>query len=322
MKVRKSVGGLVLGLVVVASAAAPAVVDAQGPEGRWPLQPRSGIGRVVAPFLEGWYPNDDGSISYSFGYLNLNEETIEIPIGEGNLIEPAEYNGFQPTVFLPGRHRGMFAVTVPAAMREADVWWTITNPNGEVTRVPGRTKWSAYMLDWLPRPHGTVPPEVTFDGGQGPNGLGPARGVPGVIARSAVTTTAGTPTTLSVNVRDISVRDMSDPRFREPTSLRVIWSKYQGPAGAAVEFTRHESTPVPPEGRGGRGGGGGGGGDAAGGPETIMVPEGQGTVRVVATFAQPGEYIINAQVDNWRSPDSSSGDQCCWSNGYVRVTVR
>jgi hypothetical protein len=110
----------------------------------------------------------------------------------------------------------------------------------------------------------------------------------------------------------------------------VVWSKYQGPAGAAVEFTRHESTPVPPEGRGGRGGAGGGGGGGGGGgdgapaagPETIMVPEGEGTVRVVATFAQPGEYIINAQVDNWRSPDSSSGDQCCWSNGYVRVTVR
>ena len=29
-----------------------------------------------------------------------------------------------------------------------------------------------------------------------------------------------------------------------------------------------------------------------------------------------------AQVDNWSAPDSGSGDQCCWTNGYVRVTVR
>jgi hypothetical protein len=53
-----------------------------------------------------------------------------------------------------------------------------------------------------------------------------------------------------------------------------------------------------------------------------MVPSGEGTARVVATFSEPGEYMLHAQVDNWRSPDSSSGDQCCWTNGYVRVTVR
>ncbi|MGE3708016.1 MAG: hypothetical protein AB7I13_22290, partial [Vicinamibacterales bacterium] len=212
---------------------------------------------------------------------------------------------------------GMFAVTVPASMRESGVWWTITNPDGEVTRVPGRTKWSAYMLDWNPRPHGTVPPEMSFDGGQTGNGLGPARGVPGIIARSTVTTTVGTPTTLSVNARDISVRDMTDPRFREPTSVRVVFTKYQGPVGANVEFTRHESTPAPPA----SGGRGGGGGDGASGPNQVML-SGGGIARVVATFSQPGEYIINAQSDNWRSPDSSSGDQCCWSNAYVRVTVR
>jgi len=315
--IRNNVGGLALGLLLGAALAAPATVDAQGPEGRWPLQPRSGVGRVVAPFLEGWYPNDDGTVSYSFGYLNLNDSTVEIPVGEGNRIEPAEFNGFQPTVFLPGRHRGMFTVTVPASMRESDVWWTITNPDGEVTRVPGRTKWSAYMLDWNPRPHGTVPPEMSFDGGQTANGLGPMRGVPGIIARSTVTTTVGTPTTLSVNARDISVRDMTDPRFREPTSVRVVFTKYQGPVGANVEFTRHESTPAPPA----TGGRGGGGGDGASSPNQVML-SGGGTARVVATFSQPGEYIINAQSDNWRSPDSSSGDQCCWSNAYVRVTVR
>jgi hypothetical protein len=53
-----------------------------------------------------------------------------------------------------------------------------------------------------------------------------------------------------------------------------------------------------------------------------MVDAGQGTARVMATFSAPGEYLINAQADNWRVPDSSSGDQCCWTNGYIRVTVR
>ena len=325
MKVRKNVGGVALGLLLCGAMAAPAALEAQGPEGRWPLQPRSGIGRIVAPFLEGWYVNPDQTISYSFGYLNLNDSTVEIPLGERNLIEPAQFHGMQPTVFLEGRHRGMFAVTVPASMREDDVWWTITNPNGEVTRVPGRTLWSAYMLDWNPRPHGTVPPVVAFEGGQralGATGTGPV----GMMAQRTITTTVGAPTTLSINVREVSVRDQTDARFREPASLRVVWTKYQGPVGSTVEFTRHESTPVPEPPAGRRGGGGGGGGDGGfggrSGPETILVPSGEGTVRVVATFSAPGDYLIHAQVDNWRVPDSSSGDQCCWTNGYVRVTVR
>jgi hypothetical protein len=327
-KVRKNVGGVALGLLLGSAVAAPAALEAQGPEGRWPLQPSSGYGRVVAPFLEGWYVNPDETISYSFGYLNMNDSTVEIPIGEANLIEPAQFNGMQPTVFLTGRHRGMFAVTVPASMRDDDIWWTITNPNGEVTKVPGRTSWSAYMLDWIPRPHGTVPPVVTFEGGQAALGA-EGRGPIGVLAERMITTTVGAPTTLSITVEEVSERDATDPRFREPTSLRVVWTKYQGPVGSQVEFTRHESTPVPEVAEGGRGDGGGGGGGGGGGrggaatgPETIMVPAGEGTVRVVATFAAPGEYLINAQVDNWRVPDSSSGDQCCWTNGYVRVTVQ
>ncbi|MEQ1855085.1 MAG: hypothetical protein ABL963_01380 [Longimicrobiales bacterium] len=359
--------GVALGLLLSGASLAPAQVEAQGPEGRWPLQPVSEIGRVVAPFLEGWYSNPDGTFSYSFGYLNLNGDTIQIPRGEQNKIEPAQFDGLQPTVFLPGRHRGMFTVTVPAAMREDDVWWTITNPNGEVTRVPGRTMWSAYMLDHGPRPHGTVPPTVTFEGTPG-QGYGPQ----GIVSQRALTGTVGTPVEVVVNVRDTSVRDRTDARFRDPIALRVIWTKHQGPTEGNVEFTRHPSTPVPvpPAGRGGRGsaaaadsiaaaagtggaavparpaagqagataaaagaqaapaGGGGGGGGGGGrggapaGPHEIMVPSGEGTVRVLATFSAPGEYMLNAQVDNWRVPDSSSGDQCCWTNGYVRVTIR
>lgn len=324
-KVRKNVGAAAVGLLLCSALALPPVLDAQAPpgqgvaDGRWPLQPRSGVSRVVAPFLEGWFPNPDGTFSYSFGYLNMNDSTVEIPLGEGNMIEPAEFHGMQPTVFLPGRHRGMFAVTVPAAMEDDDVWWTITNPNGEVTKVPGRTMWSAYMLDWNPRPHGTVTPVVTFEGGQSALGY-EGRGPLGVMAEQTITTSVGAPTTLSINVEEVSERDPTDPRFREPTSVRVVWTPYQAPVGAEVEFSRHESTPLPEETEGGRAGGGRG--QRAPGPEEVMVTSGQGTARVVATFSEPGEYLLHAQVDNWRVPDSSSGDQCCWTNGYQRVIVR
>jgi hypothetical protein len=331
MKARMTPAGLALGLLIGGSLLAATPLVAQGPEGRWPLQPTSEIGRVVAPFLEGWYTNPDGTFTYSFGYLNLNGDTVEIALGERNVVEPAEFDGGQPTVFFPGRHRGMFTVTVPAAMRDGDVWWTLTNDNGEVTRVPGRTMWSAYMLDHGPRPHGSVPPTVTFEGTPG-EGLGPK----GITSQRVVTGTVGQPVELAVNVHDRSVRDRSDARFREDVAVRVTFTKFQGPEGR-VEFTRHPSTPVPepPAGRGrgrgaaadstaaaGRAGGAGGRGNAQPGPHEVMVASGQGTARVMATFSAPGEYVINAQADNWRVPDSSSGDQCCWTNGYVRVTIR
>jgi len=319
MKVRTTVSAAALGLLL-SSASAPVAVQAQGPEGRWPLQPTTGVGRIIGPFMEGWYENPDGTYSISFGYLNLNDDVVEIPIGENNNIEPAEFNGMQPTYFEPGHQRGVFAVTLPASEKDIDVWWTIHNANGEVTKVPGRTSASAYQLDWNPRPHGTVPPRVSFEGQSG-EGYGP----PGIMADRVINTRVGQRVVLSVNGRDISQRDHSDPRFRETPAIRATWVKHQGPVGGEVTYERHESNPLPPEESGaadddpdapptrGRGG--------PPPPEQITLTEGHGTASVYATFSAPGDYVMRVQVDQFNVPDSSSGDQCCWSNGYVKVHV-
>jgi hypothetical protein len=267
--------------------------------------------------MEGWYGNEDGSFSISFGYLNLNRDTIYIPVGEDNFLEPARFNGMQPTVFVPGHQRGSFTAEVPASMEGTDVWWTIRKPNGDVTRVPGRTNAVAYQLDWFPRPHGSVPPRVSFDG-QSDEGRGP----PGLMSERRETVSVGDPLTLSINARDISERDADDYRF-DDLGIRVVWSQHQGPG--PVTFTRHESNPLPeieddeddddPA-------------SAAArrrrnppGPQTVPLDGGQGTARVIATFSASGEYIMRARVDNFSAADSGDGDQCCWTNGYVRVTV-
>ncbi|MEE3184472.1 MAG: hypothetical protein VX310_01730, partial [Gemmatimonadota bacterium] len=239
--------------------------------------------------------------------------------------------------------RGLFAVTLPADMEETDVWWTIRKPNGDVSRVPGRIGAVAYQLDWFARPHGSMHPLVSFDG---QNGDG--RGPPGLMADRVETASVGSPVALSVNGRDPSERDQDDFRFRNATPVNVTWSQLQGPG--RVEFTRHESNPLPEPraGRGGRGGGGGGGATpdsaaiaaaiAAGGagaaaaarsggrgraspPQNIRLTEGYGTGSVYATFSAPGEYLMRARVDNFNSADSSGGDQCCWTNAFIRVTV-
>jgi hypothetical protein len=130
----------------------------------------------------------------------------------------------------------------------------------------------------------------------------------------------GSPLTLSVNATDPSERDQDDTRMVN-VPVRVVWSQLQGPG--PVEYTRHESNPEvvededddspaarfrrrlgPP------------------GPEVISLTDGRVTANVIVTFSAPGEYLMLAQVDNWGAPDSGTQDQCCWTNAYVRVTVR
>jgi hypothetical protein len=268
--------------------------------------------------MEGWYANEDGTFSISFGYLNANEDTLEIPLGPDNFIEPAQFDGMQPTTFSPGHQRGLFTVNLPAAMRDTDVWWTLRKENGEVTRVPGRIGAVAYQLDWYPRPHGTLPPLVSFDS-QSEEGRGP----PGIVAERTQTVSVGSPLTLSINARDISERDPDDYRNFEGIPLRVVWFKLQGPG--RVEYTRHESNPLPEvedeEIDAAGGGADDDDDDDVPEPEVIQLPEGNGVARVIVTFSEPGEYLMLARVDNWSATDSSSGSQCCWTNGYVRINV-
>ena len=317
MQARVTVSGVALALLLWGPLGTlEAQVTGPGPDGRWPLQPASPGNRHLAPFLEGWYENEDGSFSLSFGYNNLNEDTLYIPVGENNFLEPAQFNGMQPTVFFPGKQRGVFTAELPAAMQDTDVWWTIIKANGDVAKVPGRVSSNAYQLDWYPRPHGSLPPMVSFDS-QGGEGRGP----PGLLAERTLTTSVGVPLTLSINARDISERDRSDFRFVDDLPIRVTWSQLQGPG--RVEYTRHESNPMPePEEDEDAGGGGGPGRDDAPRPQVISLTSGNGTAQVIATFGEPGEYLMRAMVDNFTAADSSSGDQCCWTNGYLRVSVR
>jgi hypothetical protein len=283
-------------------------------ERRFPLQPAAPEDRPVVPFMEGWYDNGDGSVTISFGYFNLNHDSIvEIPLGEANRIEPGPYQGLQPTVFFPGRNHGAFGITVPADMRGQDVWWSLINADGDTAKVPGRSDTEAYQLDRNPRPHGSLPPRIWFE-----DETRPATDPSGVVAEQPLTTAVGQPVTLEAHVTDVSERDPEDPRIRVGVPVHVTWVRHQGPA--EVTYARHESTP---EDQSGEGAGGLGVQmvPLPPGPNQILLPEGQGTVRVNATFSEPGDYVMRIRADNFGAPDSNPLDQCCWSNGYVRVHV-
>lgn len=91
-------------------------------------------GQNVAPAFEGWVPNEDGTFSLLFGYMNRNWlEEPDLPIGEHNSFSPGPADRGQPTHFLPRRNRFVFEVRVPADWGDRELVWTLTR-NGVTER--------------------------------------------------------------------------------------------------------------------------------------------------------------------------------------------
>jgi hypothetical protein len=280
-------------LVVILAFAALIGSAAFAAQNQRPLAPLPTGGLRIAPFFDGWYANPDGSITFSFGYSNLNQEEIEIPLGPDNFIEPKQYDGHQPTTFVPGspggdgrgRERGVFTVTVPAGFQD-NVVWTL-NVRGQTNKVPANAKSGAYQLRW-PMAMGSLPPTLRFKQ-DGPAGRGPT-GIQADPAKISV----GMPLPVSVWIADDSTREeepiVVKQRQGRP-SMNVVWFKHSGPGPVAFSSAKES------------------------------IPQLSGTAATSATFKTPGEYVIRVRADNFGRVDTSPGNQCCWTNGYVKVTV-
>ena len=93
--------------------------------------PRRGAGDSVTGAFEGWYYNPDGSRSFLVGYYNRNsQQTLDIPIGPNNHIDPGGPDMGQPTHFLPGRQWGMFTVNAPKDFKPTDCYTGRSSPTG------------------------------------------------------------------------------------------------------------------------------------------------------------------------------------------------
>jgi len=259
----------------------------------YPLATLHKTGDLVAPFFDGWFDNGDGTVTYAFGFLNRNtEEVVDIPLGENNHIEPAEYDGVQPTHFPVYNRRGLtgkrerqaFGVTVP---RGTEVVWTLTHA-GRSYSIPGRATSTAYDMGTFDQvaAFGSLHPLIRF-GDQAPVAVGP-EGVTAAPVRARV----GQPVTLSAFVTDAGERYGLAEREFYP--VHATWILHQGPEGARVAFSPEVNT-----------------------AET----EGWSSVTTQATFPTAGEYVIRLRVDNFGAPDSRFDNQCCWSNAFVPVVV-
>ena len=247
-------------------------------------------GQPVIPLFDGWYSNPDGSHGLCFGYFNLNfEEVLDIPLGPDNFIEPARYDGNQPTHFMPvpssvdglaRRYYCVLNVTLPPGSESERVVWTL-RWDDETYSVPGHITAEDYAIEEPDQPgRSSVSPLVRFLEPAGPEG----RGRDGDLVAGPFTTGVGDPLSIEVSV--------SEPMTENPNlgfeQVTVLWSKHQGP------------------------------GDVAFSP-TNQMPVSDGVeATTTATFSEPGDYMLRLQAYEGRQP---WGSQCCWTNAFVRVTV-
>lgn len=248
-----------------------------------PLEPQREAGQSVTPAFEGWFRNADGSFTLLVGYFNRNlKQTVDIPIGPDNRIEPDGPDYGQPTHFLPRRHHGVFTIRVPADFGDRKLTWTIA-ANGRPVSIPlGLTK--DYQVEpFRDAAQGNTPPVLRF----APDGP-PLQGPPAGFA-AALSAAASQPLTLTLWASDDGI---VDPNRKTPDwPVSVTWFKHRGPG--EVSF----SDPTP------------------------AIDRADGRVTTTATFDAPGDYVLRAQANDV-SGDGGGGFQCCWTNAHVEVTVR
>ena len=274
IRLRACISGMMAALLFAASVGAQVTQFSERVFNEQVLRPS---GQPVIPLYEGYYPNPDGTYEICFGYFNLNtEEDIDIPLGPNNVIEPAEFDGMQPTHFdrVPAanyrRRFCVFTVNVPADFGQREVRWTL-NTRGEAITTPGKVL-PSYILDEPDSGgRGIIAPVLRFEE-DGPE----FKGRTGLMG-TRLTVAVGDPLTLSVRV------DHPDNRTWQ------AWTLHQGPG--QVEFTESE----------------------------FWVAKADGVGTTTARFDEPGDYLIRVQAID--SPTSSFEFHCCWTNGYIPVTV-
>jgi len=310
-----SVGGAA-GLVALSVLPLSAQVMPQPSVDQMDLQLRTirDYGQPVIPAFEGWYENPDGTFDLCFGFFNLNRlESLDIPLGPDNFIEPVRYDGLQPTHFsalgprtAPGA-RGMqreycvFTVNVPADIGEERVWWNL-RIDGRTYRVPGHVTVRPYMIDNLTNSVESameefeenrsyagayVAPVVRFARPDGPAGRGK-----GGVRSGPVEARVGTPlsVTVAISLPDLAETGLGNEELQDEDVLRqqsVKWTEFSGPQGAVVTFEPAAAR--------------------------VGVPTEHATT---VQFSEPGSYVLLVQVLN-----GNFSSQCCWTNAYLEVRV-
>jgi hypothetical protein len=223
------------------------------------------------------------------GYFNRNQkQDLDIPIGPNNRIEPGGPDLGQPTHFAAKRAWGVFAIKVPKDFgSEKRYTWTVV-ANGKTAAVPVGLVKDYQIEPFKDQAEGNTPPVLRF------SPTGKTFTGPPVEVAHGLAGTVGQPVTLEV----ITTDDMHKAAGENPATerrtprLAQSWHHHRGPAGGTVTFS--EARPKIGDG---------------------------GKSSTTATFSAPGEYVLRAQAND-NSGEGGGGFQCCWTNAYVKVTIK
>jgi hypothetical protein len=287
MRACKSMARVARRLLAPAGAAALLWVATAPVAGQLPLPALKDSGEAVYPAFEGWYKNPDGSFNLLLGYYNRNQkQTLDIPVGPNNRVEPGGPDMGQPTYFQVRRGWGVFVIKVPKDFGpEKRYTWTIV-ANGKTASVPVGLIKDYQIEPFKDAAEGNTPPVLKFS----PTGK-TFTGPPTEIALE-LTGTVNQPVTLEA----ITTDDMHKEEGENPATAGRIprlvqsWHKHRGPG--TVTFS--EQRPK-------------------------IADDGRSST--TATFSAAGEYILRAQAND-NSGEGGGGFQCCWTNAYVKVTIK
>ncbi len=274
-----------------------------GNAGEWNVRMLRPTGQPVIPIFDGWVSEDDGSATLCLGYFNMNfDEALEIPLGPNNYIEPARFNGIQPTYFNPvpmragNKQRHYCVMTVNVFQGDAEpIVWHLGRDYKDYS-VPAHSGAQHFRVNDIFFPTdradrgGSMAPLVRFVEPAGPEGIG--KGLLGGKRVGPVNATVGEPLPLTLAVSQPSPEDYPEvaPYTGEPKSFEVTWQKYSGPPDILGIVTFSENV--------------------------FEVGPGEGIAETTALFREPGDYVLLVQVLG-----GGYDNQCCWTNGYVEVTV-
>ncbi len=290
-------------------------------------------GQTVSPAFEGWWPNDDGSFTLFFGYMNSNwEQEFNVPIGPDNYFTYTEARRLddlgrdaydssvadqgQPTHLYPRRNPFLFTVRVPRDFGDTELVWTLTT-RGKVHRAYASLE-KDYRID--PQVISTevggafgslsdalrynIPPEIVVEGGQDHRTVR-------VGERLALSVLANDPDDLPSRSARSRPPTTTNQLYRPPSSvvvssgpgLRLSWIVYRGPA-RDVTFSPTQmktwtdsrvygNSPWSP-------------------PYIIPEPPEDGRWLADATFDEPGEYLLRVVA--------SDGSMFSYENLAITVT--
>ena len=248
-----------------------------------PLEPAKDAGLSITAAYEGWFKDRDGSVRLLVGYFNRNhKQTIDIPIGADNRIEPGGPDHGQPTHFLPRRQWGVFTIAVPKDFGDKRLTWTLV-ANGHTTSIPMGLNPLYEVEPFRDAAQGNTPPVIRFEKN------GAALQGPPTTTAATLTGVVGRPMDLAMWATDDGIVDPDRKAGDSPVTIR--WSKYRGPGD--VTFT--EAQP--------------------------KVDKRDGRAATTATFSLAGEYVLRAQANDV-SGEGGGGFQCCWTNAHVNVSIK